>query len=614
MAYELRIENNGDITAAGVTIKFTDVVIHEGNVIKDVYRNNLFDLDDLDHVGTITIGTWDATPIAINKGGTGATTITGTGANVLSNSPTLVTPILGVASGTSFNGITGLATTTPLQNGPTDVGISTKAAREDHVHSNNNPTFTGNVTLPSTTTIGGISAAELAVLDGVTSNIQAQLNTKAPYDNVLTLDNTTPYSPSSSYEPATKQYVDVMAGSGGGNVEITKIYRHIATAGQTVFAATYILGSLNITVNGVELDTTDYTAANGTSVTISSPVMVAGDIVRITCYGGADVYNTTQTDNILLSKLDTSSVINNITSTSTTAPLSAAQGKVLQDTKAPIASPTFTGTVSGITKAMVGLGSVDNTADSAKNVLSATKLATARAINGVAFDGTADITVYDGTKAPIDSPTFTGTVTAPAITGTLTGNASSATTAGTLTGLVPTITELNFVDGVTSAIQTQLNGKAASSHTHTTANITGLDTTLSGKVDTNGVQALHTTDALRISGSTLQLFKGDGTSDSVALPSAGIGEGQTWQNVTRTSGTTYTNSTGRTICVSCSKEIAPIGGGYGIDMSINVNSILISRFKFNVDAGSNYGATCFAVVPNGATYIITGHETAYELR
>ena len=37
--------------------------------------------------------------------------------------------------------------------------------------------------------------------------------------------------------------------------------------------------------------------------------------------------------------------------------------------KAPINNPTFTGTVSGITKDMVGLGNVDNTADSAKEVL-----------------------------------------------------------------------------------------------------------------------------------------------------------------------------------------------------------------------------------------------------
>ena len=33
------------------------------------------------------------------------------------------------------------------------------------------------------------------------------------------------------------------------------------------------------------------------------------------------------------------------------------------DTKAPLASPTFTGTVNGITKAMVGLGNVDNISD-----------------------------------------------------------------------------------------------------------------------------------------------------------------------------------------------------------------------------------------------------------
>lgn len=41
--------------------------------------------------------------------------------------------------------------------------------------------------------------------------------------------------------------------------------------------------------------------------------------------------------------------------------------------KAPSASPTFTGTVSGVTKAHVGLGSVDNTSDLAKPVSAAQK-------------------------------------------------------------------------------------------------------------------------------------------------------------------------------------------------------------------------------------------------
>lgn len=51
-----------------------------------------------------------------------------------------------------------------------------------------------------------------------------------------------------------------------------------------------------------------------------------------------------------------------------------------------------------VTKAQVGLGNADNTADANKNVLSATKLTTARKINGVSFDGSADITIKDDTK------------------------------------------------------------------------------------------------------------------------------------------------------------------------------------------------------------------------
>lgn len=43
--------------------------------------------------------------------------------------------------------------------------------------------------------------------------------------------------------------------------------------------------------------------------------------------------------------------------------------------KAPLASPTFTGTVAGITKSMVGLGSVDNTADIDKPISGATQTA-----------------------------------------------------------------------------------------------------------------------------------------------------------------------------------------------------------------------------------------------
>lgn len=52
-----------------------------------------------------------------------------------------------------------------------------------------------------------------------------------------------------------------------------------------------------------------------------------------------------------------------------------AQITSLSTTKANLASPTFTGTVNGITKAMVGLGNVDNTSDAGKPISAATQTA-----------------------------------------------------------------------------------------------------------------------------------------------------------------------------------------------------------------------------------------------
>lgn len=54
-----------------------------------------------------------------------------------------------------------------------------------------------------------------------------------------------------------------------------------------------------------------------------------------------------------------------------------------------------------LSKSDVGLNLVNNTADSAKNVLSSTKLTTARTINGVSFDGSANITVSDSTAVKL---------------------------------------------------------------------------------------------------------------------------------------------------------------------------------------------------------------------
>jgi hypothetical protein len=85
--------------------------------------------------------------------------------------------------------------------------------------------------------------------------------------------------------------------------------------------------------------------------------------------------------------------------------------------KAPLASPTFTGTVSGIDKTMVGLTNVDNTTDLLKPVSTATQ---------VALD----------LKSNLASPTFTGTPTLPTGTIGVTQAAGNTTTALATTAFV----------------------------------------------------------------------------------------------------------------------------------------------------------------------------------
>jgi hypothetical protein len=113
--------------------------------------------------------------------------------------------------------------------------------------------------------------------------------------------------------------------------------------------------------------------------------------------------------------------------------------------KAPLADPTFTGNVSGITKTMVGLGSVDNTTDLGKPISNATQTAL-------------------NLKADLSGPTFTGNVSLP-----------STTSIGNVTS-----TEISYVDGVTSAIQTQLNAKAPLSNPTFTGTVSGITKSMVG--------------------------------------------------------------------------------------------------------------------------------------
>ena len=121
---------------------------------------------------------------------------TGSGALVFGTSPTLTTPNIGVATGTSFNSITGLSSTNPVMNGTAAVGTGTTVARADHVHASdtsrapvNNPTFTGTVTLAADPTLA-LQAATKQYVD----NTAAGLNAHAAVVAATTANLTATYS------------------------------------------------------------------------------------------------------------------------------------------------------------------------------------------------------------------------------------------------------------------------------------------------------------------------------------------------------------------------------------------------------------------------------------
>jgi hypothetical protein len=153
-----------------------------------------------------------------------------------------------------------------------------------------------------------------------------------------------------------------------------------------------------------------------------------------------------------------------------------------------------------------------------------------------------------------------------------------AITGGTITG----ITDLTVADG----------GTGASSITANSVILGNGSSTLSGNLV-----------APSTSGNVLT---SNGTTWTSATPAGSLGIGQTWQNVTgsRAFGSTYTNSTGNPIAVSVSGTAS--GGGNGsFVLILYVNGAEIG-YSTVYAANAGYRVHSFFIVPNGATYAVSG--------
>jgi hypothetical protein len=176
----------------------------------------------------------------------------------------------------------------------------------------------------------------------------------------------------------------------------------------------------------------------------------------------------------------------------------------------------------------------------------------------------------------------------------LDGVTSTAAELNILDGATLTVTELNYVDGVTSAIQTQLDAKQP------------LDADLTALAGISGTEGdiiyRNATQWTRLAkGTATQVLAMNAGATAPAWATAGVGGGQTWQDVkaSRALSTTYTNSTGKPIFVS----IAVVWGNATGSVTLTIDGIIVQKFWSNPDS-SDMSLSVSAIVPNGSTYSV----------
>jgi hypothetical protein len=274
--------------------------------------------------------------------------------------------------------------------------------------------------------LDGVTAttAELNYVDGVTSNIQTQLDSK-----------------SSSTSPTFTGTVTIAtADINGGNIDGTAIGSSSASTGN--FSTLSIAGSA-ITSTAAEINILDGVTATASEINVLDGITAT----------------TTELN-----------YVDGVTS--------AIQTQL--NTKATIASPTFTGTVT-IPTADINGGAIDGTAIG--GTVASTGNFSTLSIGGSAITATAaELNVLDGITATTTELNYTDGVTsniqtqlnakAPLASPTLTGTTSISTLSLGGTTITATGTELNYTDGVTSNIQTQLNTKAPTASPTFTGTVT----------------------------------------------------------------------------------------------------------------------------------------------
>jgi hypothetical protein len=155
-------------------------------------------------------------------------------------------------------------------------------------------------------------------------------------------------------------------------------------------------------------------------------------------------------------------------------------------TKAPINNPTFTGTVGGVTKSVVGLGNVDNTSDLNKPISSATQSA---------LDNKANLTHVHGN---ITNDGKIGTASGQIIVTTTGGVLTTATSISwaQINTTPTTLSGYGITDAVLNTDSRLSDARTPTAHTHTASQITDFTTAVIAAAPPTTNASLLTTGTL----------------------------------------------------------------------------------------------------------------------